>query len=941
MCGGSHEETAVAVSSVAFNMAGPYSKRRSYLPTQTVGAVVSSKPSIPDFVNKSLLSGPGIRLKSFARWARTNNYRTVIGTPSGRLNTIGQIDPQLIADYIQQDIKEPITVVQAAIQNDSVGYWVLKFVLTNYPDRANTAYAYSYNVSTHVATITWVDNTTTQTTIPDPTSSGRYLLALYATLGPVVALKDPEPISEVVVPEGENYPSELLGWKDDSHTSTTETETLFTVVDINVKYSDDRPEENSSSSTSINENYTKDLYTRSLVKQWPEPPDPEGNVAFKWYSNIYDCVETFVVKPIETVETVTETITGGVIKTTTTTTTVDTLVKQLSFSGSSTLVQPRYYDAYQLWEYKLGTGKPLLDQLFVQGSVEGDYIPFIPVRINKRFVSAQYPNTIFPEVKKAIRRVYDSRYIELENNLAKNAGINDIDFAYVTFGASINSRSNAIKKYLFEYFYQLYNNYNTSNPHTFESWQQQWDAAYASQLKLQAWYDNHLFYNGWLGADISGISIVPYPSGATFELEIKSSNMTVLNYDQKISGQIVSLTTGTGLGWPGAKAGKANVIDLGEGTGTKPFYAKSAETLADEEAAKDTEGLGIGNFIWGWIRRPDTSNVAIIKQLTPNNWQKIIIKDFFFVDKIYHEDYDRGSPEVTIGIKDAFASADDSAFIVPFHESILNSMSIVDFTEASVNGVFMLCNAFKTEVYKVKDGGFFSIIVSIIVVVIAVVVSVYAPYLAPSMATAAGTTGAALGFTGTAAVIAGAAVNALAGMVISMLITEIATGAFGQKLGSIIGAIGSYIALNVASSALSGTQNIFSSTDKLFSASNVLGFTSAVGKGWQGYNAGVAEDIQRDIQGVVSDTQALNKTFENKLLEVQNRFADLLGINRGVVDTLQITATFGLTQDPTENRDMFLQRTLLTGSDIADITNGYVTNFVETNLDLKYAINGA
>ena len=939
MCGGSRRETAVAVSSVAFNMAGPYSKRRAYVPTQTVGAVVSSQPSIPGYVNESLLSGPGIRLKAFARWARTSNYRAVIGTPSGRLNTVGQIDPQLIADYIQQNIKEPIIVVRADVQNDSVGYWVLKYVLTNYPERANSDYAYSYNVNTHVATITWTDNTTTQTTIPDPTGNKRFLMALYATLGPVVALDDPEPIPEYIVPEGENYPSEVLNWKEDSHTSSTETQTLFTKLDVNVKYSDGRPEEDSSSTTSVDENFTKDLYTRSLVKQWPEPPDSEGNVAFKWYSKIYNCVETYVVKPIQTVEVVTETIAGGVVKTTTTTTTVDTLVKQLSFTGSSTLVQPRYYDAYHLWEYRLGTGKPELDALFVQGSVEGDYVPFIPVRIQKRFVSSQYPNTIFPQVKKAVRRVYDSRYIELEKNLAKNEGIDDIDYAYVTFGASINSRSIAIKKYLFEYFYQLYNSYNASNPQTFESWQRQWDAAYASQQRLQDWYDRNPYYGNWYRSSPRGIEVVPYPSGATFEIEINSSNMTVLNYDQKISGQIVSLTTGTGLGWPGAKAGEANVINLGESTGTEPFYAISAETKADAEAARDV--LGIINSPWEWIDRPDASNVAIIKQVTPNNWQKIIIKDFFFVDRIYHGNYDRGSPEVTIGVKEAFADADDSPFIIPFHEAILNSMSIVDYTEAASNGVFMLCNAYKTERYKVKRGGFFSFIVSIIVVVIAVVVTVFAPQLAPTMVKAAGATGAALGLTGTAALVAGAAVNAIAGMVISMLITEIATGVFGQKLGSIIGAVASYITLNMASSALSGSPNIFNSTDKLFSAANVLEFTSAVGKGWQGYNVGVAEDIQRDIQGVVNDTESLNKIFENKLLEIQNRYADLLGTKRGVIDTLQITATFGLTQDPTESRDIFLQRTLLTGSDIAEITNGYVTNFVETHLNLKYAINGA
>ena len=131
-----------------------------------------------------------------------------------------------------------------------------------------------------------------------------------------------------------------------------------------------------------------------------------------------------------------------------------------------------------IYIYQRGTGNAVLDGWIASvrpiaatfrpntfGRINFDYIsdkqeffPILPVRLNNISIrDPRWADGLYPETKKAYKKAFGIRanFDELIDKVEDNAHIGDIDYAFVTFGVSLNTKENACRKYIFRFFEEL------------------------------------------------------------------------------------------------------------------------------------------------------------------------------------------------------------------------------------------------------------------------------------------------------------------------------------------------------------------------------------------------------------------------------------------------------------------------------------------------------
>ena len=184
-----------------------------------------------------------------------------------------------------------------------------------------------------------------------------------------------------------------------------------------------------------------------------------------------------------------------------------------------------------------------------------------------------------------------------------------------------------------------------------------------------------------------------------------------------------------------------------------------------------------------------------------------------------------------------------------------------------------------------------------------------------------GSVGAALGFAGIAAIIVGAIANAVAAMVMMSILSTASTALFGDKLGIIVTAIASFVAMNVGTALSTGT-SMSTMIANMANAQNLTMLTSSVGNGISQYiNASTADTIRK--------TEEVLQQYNTDSKAIQSKYQEMFGTDgSGIIDPLSFIGI--------ESLDCFTNRTLMTGSDIASMSMDMITNFADitTNIDL-------
>ena len=181
--------------------------------------------------------------------------------------------------------------------------------------------------------------------------------------------------------------------------------------------------------------------------------------------------------------------------------------------------------------------------------------------------------------------------------------------------------------------------------------------------------------------------------------------------------------------------------------------------------------------------------------------------------------------------------------------------------------------------------------------------------------------GTSLGFAGLTAAIVGSVVNALAAMVLTTLIQTVSTALFGEKLGALLGAILGFVVFNVITSFTNlGSFNWAS----LFRVDNLMKLTDALANGYANYVQAGAADLAQQGQSMMEE-------YNKQRDQIEDLFAKNIGYANTELDPWGYSHNMNLYS---ETRDTFLTRTLMTGSDIADLSNGLLTDFTELTLRL-------
>lgn len=878
----------VAVSSVAYNMAGDENLRPNYLKTTVFGSVMRDTESVGRDIANSYLNGPAIKFRSFARWSRYSGYVDTIGLVTGDLAVGNSINNTQLREQIPHAANQTVQLQMVDMGDADFSYWADQWMMENHYDQINDDYVADM-VGTTV-TISFAGVPTYTFEIENFDINGRYLYVSYL-LGddPVVG-----PLVPGTVTDGP-WPS-TSGW-DLITDSTVNTDVdLTTEVEIDITYSDGRPAEHSESETTRTETYQE--IHREYMKDEFMGNKPGQDATYSVESTMY----------LDQVRDVTEAVTvvsedvdigGGVIKTTKTTTTKQNLGTKQTYRIDTQETTNAGWSDSMLFIYQYGTGNAVLDAMFAVPEGEQIFFPIIPFRVDNEFISSTNYPEIYEESKKALKKASTGgKYDKIVDQIADNENLDDIDYAYAVFGVSMNVKEVACREYIYRFFKAILEQEGVDGNGAYNAWKLEWNAADASLKNWNTWKEAQSDPSNPLAGTPEPAKI-PYPAMTLRQIKVRADGDSPLDYHVSVEWNAIIENEFTGTGKPGAKKG-----DLWFSIGTPDLFTEE----------------GYVGGVWGALTNMAVNNITLYWQDEVDSYRCLVIRGLKYYNFVYK------GKHIVIDAEDALKDTEESGFIIPLHEGIYRSMPLKSSTQMATACMFLVFNCYEIHKKKWYQTGVFAVVIVIIIIVIAI-------FFPPSGAGAAGgggllganaAVGAALGLTGAAAIIVGAIANAIAAMLLVSLIQRGAVAVFGEKWGTIIGAIAAVIALNVGTAMANG-QAMSAGFANMMRAENLLQLTST---GIDAY----ARYVNISTKGILEETAKIEDSYKVESEAIAQQFADTFGVNRGIIDPMSLTDAARYPAIA-EGPGSFLERTLLVGSEIADLSLEMLNNFADMTLN--------
>lgn len=540
--------------------------------------------------------------------------------------------------------------------------------------------------------------------------------------------------------------------------------------------------------------------------------------------------------------------------------------------------------------YRYGSGTPTLDALMDsrEQTKSGTFLPIIPVRRDNLMVDAtQYP-LAYSWASKALKKATGGKLSELHKSLWDNPDLKQIDNAYVVFGIGLNAKDQDSKQYLYDFFRSISLESGFTGVPSVDSVLNQ---IALENIRMQEWI-------AWLN-NSSGTRPIqpPFPSYTPLpEVGFRvTTTGSVLDwgYDSRISWNGARILSGSGIRVPGSKVGDYNIIKDGQ----------ESYNIWVMPGGDSTQPVQQTLFV------PRT---LLVYQRTATIWDAVLIWDLKHTNTIYKD------RSVVTTAWAALDKVEDTSFIVPITMNSLKASGLIKSTQIAMSCSHLVVNYYDEQKIPWYASGFFQIIVIVVIIVVAV-------YTGGAGASAGGgvlgtnvAVGTALGFAGTAAIVAGAVANAFAGMIVATLIQKGSTALFGDKIGQIVGFIATAYTMNLLSGGPSLTVTMESVMAKLRDPGTWLQLTDAV-----------TGHLQSEVKDIATKQQSFLEDYQAKMDEITG-LKNQLG-NTGV-DLL--SALTNATNIVLESPEQFLGRTLLTGDEIAAATIKMVENFPAAELRL-------
>lgn len=880
----------ITVGSSMYNLAGAIEDRIQYLPTTINTKIIAhTDATVGETIQDSLIRGPGMRMRAYARWARTQGYTDRIGMKSGKLSVGSNINMAAIQDSIPHAVDEEVFIQTAEIDIADYGFWADQWMLENHPDQVSSNYEIDFDEELNEIKILFND-VVTYTFQPvgfDPNANYlyvSYMLVKRNQIGPLV------PGTETSVPDEASLPDTSDYTLTDT-TTTPSSEDLEDDVLVEISYSDGRPNETSTTTTPHTDTYSdvESVYEKTVFSG--------QNIAGSALLSVRHVQTNFMKGYIKTevsVDTQSEDIGGGVIKTTKTTTTTESIDFHWSFRKDYQEIVLSEWSPMHVIIYQEGTGNPAYDAMFLPDVDMGSFLPFIPLRRWAKFIDEDNFPALYKWTTKAVKWSMDKKITYINDQLKDNDSIGDIDFAYLSFGVSLNTKEKAGLKYIYKFFQAVISR-GAGGTAEYTAWLTAWNAANTLQLAWAKWKDAQANPLDPLYGTPEPPQAV-YPNRPLKQLKVYSDstnyNMTVL-----WTG-IEEVEDVPGLGRPGAKKGD--------------IWFVQNNSQAFKELLVSSGNLDDRIF--------EDSLISLYWQDKEDSYRVLGMTGLHHTNIVYK------GKGVDIDGPQALNDPEESGFIIPLHEGVLKSMSLKDSTQLSTACSYMILNYYTVTKQRWYTKSWFKIALIVAVIVVTIVTwGAGAPAGAGVLGTAA-SVGTAIGLAGTAAIIAGAAINAVAGMLIAQLMMQASTTLFGPEVGAIIGAVASIAVVSMGTSMANGG-TAMSGLQAMTSPVNLMKISAAAGNG-------LSEAAQGKMAELNKDMVELQNDYKNKMTEIYTAWAENLGFNKSTIDIQALTESAKV-DHVYEAMDTFLTRTLWTGTDIANITNEMVSDFFDASITTK------
>lgn len=581
-------------------------------------------------------------------------------------------------------------------------------------------------------------------------------------------------------------------------------------------------------------------------------------------------------------------------------------------------------DPTQVFIYEMDSGVQALDSFTVKvtdGSDAREFYPPIPIRIDNVsvFASDSPAKGKEDEIRDAYKKSMGGEIDDLIDEIEDNEDIGDIDYAYVVQGVCLNDKTKAGKRYVFEFIKTLAELQQTTST-DYEAYETTNDAA-GNQTRTTGGINGIISQVLNTAAQNAGAGNITNTETATqtrsqpvneIHLTLPTGELGVL--DMKITWSDVTEETVTGRMKQDSKRGDVEV-----------FLGDSYTATVDVP-------------IFGGKKIPMQTKVQAVSaayQIKDSEYVLVSAKGLHHTNLIY------GGKSVDITGEEALEDDEDSGFIFPLHEPTLRRMGLYAATEVARQSQLIVFNSYKVVKKKWYQKGIFKVFAIVVVITAIVVLAVVtggaslgpsAPILGGVLGSSAAI-GAALGFSGLLAIAIGTAVNVIAAMVITHLVSIAATAVLGEKLGGIIAAV-----VQVAMAIATGQIDLSSFSSNLASIgtmTNLMHLTDAAANITMAIQQDGLEKIQDKIENI---TDAHNEELD-RLKEQWEAF----GFGERVIDPLMLTdfthmqmgESFTPNVNLMESVDDFIARTLMTGDDLIEMSMSFVNDFSDVSLTLQ------
>ena len=906
------------VSSTLYNLAGDPTGKPSFKRTAVAGAIVRGN-DIPTDLRNSYLSGFAISTRSFARWGVASGYNNTVGLTPSQMALQSSFSQTKIQEYLQQIYGGVQEVLQSGAGPADVSLWADKFMIDQYlsagAESLADGVAYDYTVSADTTSLTVFVGDTPAAGAPDTRPShlvplenfdrnANYVYAVYRanTQGDPkgTVLGDWRIIDGITIID-----PNLTGWTLHSGTQNVSTPVVLrTTVTASTKAANGSITTAAPVVTTRTEQVpvTRDEWRREVYIGSSKTDSLDLEAERQAIERDYSYV---IVSKTSTV--VTTGSSGGIPTTTTTTTVRQEIELRKRYRESVNTVTTRRYGPVKMLLYKVGTGVAELDSLFQLAPADVDWMPFIPVRLDNKFVEERDPE-LYQLTRKAFRKAFGRR-VKLESvieSLKDNESLKDIDFAHIAFGVPLNTKSQWGKQYIFTYLQKLAQATGSSKA-TFDNYNAQYNAHKNYAKATQEW---NAAQDGSWGSSQSKPVEVAAPVRPHSAISFKSSRSD-MHFNQRIEFGFLYEERGTGRRTVEGKPAKVDALwweTLEEGT-------EDALLLDTRSGENNQQGLFSRAFSRYYAAH------ALYWQVSSREWRRMVIRGGLHINYPYRDH------SVKIYAGDALKDEDESGFFFPLNLAIFKGMGIVDGTEMNNCSAYLVLNSYQVVKKKWYQTGIFAVILVIVIIVVS--------YFYPPAAGAAGgvlgtnaAVGAAIvGAGASAAVIAlvGAVANAIAGMILGAILTRVATKVFGNSiLGQIIAVVAVIMLGNYQTAGANGTPMSFAeSFGSLMRAENLLKLGMSAVSGFSDY-------INASTMNILQEAEALREAYSAESRRIQEMYVEQFGAGK-VIDPMAFTAAG---QGKVESMDTFLSRTLMTGMDIAETTHSMLSEFAQLTLTL-------